>query len=67
MQTYVVRIWVPAGEPEDREQVRGVVEHLGTGASQPFRDGAELLAFLHAQPSLRERDVEPEIRDGGAP
>jgi hypothetical protein len=51
LQTFVVRIWSPpAGLEAAPDELRGVVEHLGTGLSQPFRDDEELLAFLHARP-----------------
>ena len=31
-----------------RQELRGVVEHVGSGRRQPFADTRELLAFLRA-------------------
>ena len=47
MQTFVVRLWEPAGAPgADVELLHGVVEHLGSGISQTFTNDGELLTFL---------------------
>jgi len=65
MKTFVVRVWAPPTAAEgELDQLRGIVEHLGSGDSQPFKDDTELLAFLHAQPRHRER--EHELGNGGA-
>ena len=50
METFVIQIGQrpqQPGEPSQHE-LRGVVEHVGTGRRQPFTNGRELLAFLHA-------------------
>ena len=31
-------------------ELRGVIEHVGSGRRESFRDADELLAFLRAQP-----------------
>jgi hypothetical protein len=50
METFVVRAWRPAAdEPASSEgggALRGVVEHVATGATIPFRDAEQLVAFL---------------------
>lgn len=47
MVTFVVRVWI-AAEPEPDAPLRGTVERVATGASEPFAHGDELLAFLSA-------------------
>lgn len=54
VETFVVRAWRAA--PEVRTDVddgdhslRGVVEHIGSGDSIPFRDADELVRFLVGQ------------------
>ena len=42
------------GKPE----LRGVVEHVGSGARKPFADTRELHAFLRADHSARQKKVE---------
>ena len=50
METFVVRAWRPAADeaapPEGGGALRGVVEHVATGATIPFRDAEQLVAFL---------------------
>lgn len=50
MDHFVIRLWAPAasaGEPDVVEPgLRGVVRHVGTGRSETFRDGRELLRRL---------------------
>lgn len=48
MVTFVVRVWIPV-EPEPDAPLRGTVERVGTGTSEPFAHGDELLAFLSAE------------------
>jgi hypothetical protein len=48
MQTFVVRVWVgPPPPTREDEELRGVVEHIGSGGSTTFTDITELVAFLH--------------------
>jgi hypothetical protein len=50
MDQFVIRLWAPAPSPGDSPDVepglRGVVSHVGTGRSETFRDGRELLRRL---------------------
>lgn len=49
MQTFVVRLWIPAkDEGEEADVLRGVLERPGTVDSKPFRAGEELLELLQA-------------------
>jgi hypothetical protein len=52
VETFVVRAWrsAPDDEPLD-DTLRGVVEHVGTGASMPFRDVDQLISFLRSRPA----------------
>lgn len=54
METFVVRAWRAATESRpDVDDVdpglRGVVEHIGSGDTIPFRDANELVRFLVGQ------------------
>ena len=64
MDTFVVRIWKPPPETVESHELRGVVEHLGSGESRAFRDDTELLAFLRCGP--REREHALGRGEGGA-
>jgi hypothetical protein len=50
METFVVRAWRPAADeaapPEGGGALRGVVEHVATGATIPFLEAEQLVAFL---------------------
>jgi hypothetical protein len=50
MDHFVVRLWVPAPSAEHVETavpgLHGVVSHVGSGRSETFRDGRELLRRL---------------------
>jgi hypothetical protein len=55
VETFVVRAWRSGadGDPatgDHDDALRGVVEHIGTGASMPFRDVDQLIAFLRSLP-----------------
>jgi hypothetical protein len=39
-------------------ELRGVVEHVGSGARQPFADAPELLAFLRVDRRCLSKEVE---------
>jgi hypothetical protein len=59
METFVVRAWRAAAEVrtdvDDRDHsLRGVVEHIGSGDSIPFRDADELVRFLVGQADTEE-------------
>jgi len=54
METFVVRAWRAATEvrtdvDDGDHSLRGVVEHIGSGDSIPFRDADELVRFLVGQ------------------
>jgi len=55
----------PSEAEEPRDELRGVVEHVGSGTSERFRDDAELLTFLHAR--TWERELQMGRGDGGGP
>lgn len=63
METFVVRVWVPAEpEPEAVEPaLHGLVERVGDGRPRPFADGEALLALL------REAALAPRTDDRDAP
>ena len=50
MDHFVIRLWVPAAAAGDGAAVEpglhGVVSHVGSGRSETFRDGRELLRRL---------------------
>ena len=50
----MVRAWRSDadGDPPTGEDdaLRGVVEHVGTGATMPFRDVEQLISFIRAGP-----------------
>ena len=52
----MVRAWRedPDGEPTTDDSLRGVVEHVATGASTPFSDAEQLLRFLRCGPGAGE-------------
>jgi hypothetical protein len=61
METFVIRIGTqPEGtEEEGPHELRGLVEHVGSGSRRPFANTHELLAFLrgdyHESPEQVER------------
>jgi hypothetical protein len=59
METFVVRVWVPRPDDEAHEprSVRGLVEHVRTGRSDPFV-GPEELVELIASPITRTEQGE---------
>lgn len=51
MEMFVVRVWRAAdresgGSDDPTARLRGLAEHVGTGATARFRGGEELLQFL---------------------
>ncbi|MGH7570362.1 MAG: hypothetical protein ACREMK_00775 [Gemmatimonadota bacterium] len=51
METFVVRVWRSAAAdvvlpPDHSAILRGLVQHVGSGWSTPFRSGEELLSAL---------------------
>jgi len=49
MDTFVIRIWVPANEPAPTHQdgMRGIVEHVADGSLMMFDAPDQLLAFIN--------------------
>ena len=48
METFVLRVWVPEDDGAEASPpgLRGVLEHVKSGRSVPFRDPAHLAALL---------------------
>lgn len=58
MDTFVVRVWGPVADGEEKETgLRGVVEHIASGWSERYRSAEELVSFLRA-PGPREKGPE---------
>jgi hypothetical protein len=57
VETFVVRIFVPAGE--EKLELTGVVEHSGSGRSEHFRGAEGLLGVVLHQLELGLRVVPP--------
>jgi hypothetical protein len=59
METFVIQIPTPpeATGPTNPDELRGLVEHVGSGHRQRFVDARELLAFLRAD----YRDLPKEV------
>jgi hypothetical protein len=53
VETFVVRAWrdEPDGDLTPDDSLRGVVEHVATGASARFTDADQLLTFLRSAPA----------------
>ncbi len=64
METFVVRVWVPADEAAPRTPMRGIVQHAGTGRVEAFRGSEELLALVAGMAPLRTSDGSPQDPDG---
>jgi hypothetical protein len=48
MDTFVIRIWMPADEPvlDRADGMRGIVEHVSDGSLMMFDAPEQLLAFI---------------------
>ena len=46
METFVVRLWAPDAEEDRDRELRGVAQHVATGAERRFTSPGELLEFL---------------------
>ena len=66
METFVIRVWTPSDRAEDPERLdlRGLVEHVGSGESEAFREAGELIAFLNARLGAHTHDRELESGPG---
>ncbi len=60
METYVVQIWIGFEDEEApmRGDLRGFVEHVGSGRRASFRDTGELFAFFETQQDPEPQEVE---------
>jgi hypothetical protein len=60
VETFVIRIWIPAELDDDLERcrLRGLVEHVGSGERKAFRDTCDLLAFLETRLDQQRLEVE---------
>ncbi len=56
----MIRIWTPAGPDDDGEssRLRGLIEHIGSGDREAFRNAGELLAFLKTCTRHEPKEVE---------
>jgi hypothetical protein len=57
VETFVVRVFVPAGD--EKLELTGVVEHSGSGRSEHFRGTEGLLGVVLHQLELGHGTVEP--------
>ena len=60
METFVVRIFVPAGD--EKVELTGVVEHSGTGRSEHFRGTDDLLDVVLHQLELAPAAPSPSAQ-----
>ncbi len=60
METFVIQIPTQPDDTADTspDELRGLVEHVGSGRRQPFADTRELLAFLRAHHQGLEKEVQ---------
>ena len=60
METYVIRIGTRAESETatSHDELRGTVEHVGSGRREPFRGARELLAFLQSEKRRESEEVE---------
>jgi hypothetical protein len=59
METYVIQIrFLAAEETAAEDDLRGVVEHVGSGRRESFREMRELTAFLLAERQRLREEVE---------
>lgn len=46
MQTFLVRVWTPAAGIDGPADLRGVVEHVGSGRRRTFRSERDAVVFI---------------------
>lgn len=54
METFLVRVFVPADESSAGEDLRGLVRHVATGTETAFVGDEEVLGLLHHAPTTKE-------------
>jgi hypothetical protein len=58
VETFVVQIWPPADTDEaDGGDLRGFVEHIGSGRREAFRGASHLVAFFEVHRELQRKEV----------
>ena len=64
METFVVRVWLGDEPAAQGGQLHGLVKHVSSGSTDPFRNSAELLQTINrvvdtfpAQGRMEELDV----------
>ena len=62
-----MRVWRPAAEEVDRPTtpLTGVVEHIGTGRSEPFHGDKQLGELIAAALGAHSDDVSPTSEQKG--
>jgi len=67
VETFVVRVWRPAAEEVDvpTTPLRGVVEHVGTGRSDPFQGTERLAELIAAALPHHDHDVSAPTEEKG--
>ena len=61
MDTYVIQIGTKVQDDAVASgggDLRGTIEHVGSGRREPFRDDRELLVFLKTEHSRESEEVE---------
>jgi hypothetical protein len=60
METYVIRMGTRVEDDAAMRhgELRGVVEHVGSGRREPFSDARELLAFLQTEHRRQSEEVD---------
>jgi hypothetical protein len=61
VETFVVQIWHPANDSTaDGADLRGFVQHVGSGRREAFRGVSALIVFLevHRQPKQEETELD---------
>jgi len=53
MNTFLVRVWVPADDTGCGTALRGVVRHVATGVERPFSSDEEVLCVLRSAMTRR--------------
>ena len=66
MKAFVIRVWTPDDEVEghmqERGELRGVVEQVGSSQPTTFKSDDELLGLLRMQPSEQTHGAGKETR-----
>ena len=66
METFVIRVWVPA-EPEPQARLRGFIEHVGLAAETPFASAEQLVAAIEDSLSRDRGSPAQETAPQGQP